>query len=433
MRESTADRAVDGGRIGRALGGVLVAGTIAAATMVSLAPPSQVAAIGACTTNWTARPATALWATAGNWDNGVPDAVGRRLHPGRRRNGRQRRHHVARVDHRQRHRQRRAHHPAGGHDGDADRDAGGRRDRQPRGVAVRRQRHDPRRHRRGTRDLHRTTTAPRVHKAGASTGHDAAPPCGSTNAGTIDVDQSGLWRSVRPGSWARSTYQVAVGTSLTIEQRRRGDPVGTGAYDADGGGTVTVNGELDSHRRRSGRSAPARRRSTPTPPWTPADNYVHRHRQPRLPVRQPDDPRRHFASRRRRHHGPTGGHDRDPRRRCRREQLRGVAFRSAAARSKASAAGADVETFTNHNGATVHKAGTSTGHDAAPPCGSTNAGTIDVDQPVLWRSTGPGSWARSTYQVAVGYVADDEQRRRGDPVGTASYDADRRGHGHRQR
>ena len=261
------ERAVDGGRIGRALGGVLVAGTIAAATMVSLAPPSQVGAIGACTTTWTGVAGNGLWATAGNWDNGVPGAASVACIPEVGAPGRQRRHHAARFDHHRRDRQRRAHHPARQLDRDAQRDATVG-EIVNRGVwRMRRQHHDPglRRHRGG--DLQQPR---RGHTAKGGGLGDSRPPRN---------------RAVRQLRRDRRAGRRPHGRHPTVSCPRRpirSPPVRRLTF-------TSVNGMTQwqrrprRHRRRhgrpstvswtpsgwSGRSDPAKPTSSAPPTWTP--------------------------------------------------------------------------------------------------------------------------------------------------------------------
>jgi hypothetical protein len=55
--------------------GVLMAGmSVVEATIIPLALPTPTGAAPADTTNWAGSGGDGLWATAGNWDNGVPEA-----------------------------------------------------------------------------------------------------------------------------------------------------------------------------------------------------------------------------------------------------------------------------------------------------------------------------------------------------------------------
>ena len=64
------------------------------------------------------------------------------------------------------------------------------------------------------------------------------------NAGTITVD-SGTLDLHRPGALPGTVFHVADGASLFV-QSIDGGTQWSGAYDLDGGGTMTVTGEVDA-------------------------------------------------------------------------------------------------------------------------------------------------------------------------------------------
>ena len=235
-----AERSVHGGRMGRALVGALVAGTITATTMVSLALPSPAAAIGTCTMTWTGAAGDGLWATAENWDNGVPDAASVACIPDVGDNGVDvditlpGSIDVAGIDNSERIIQ-----PAGATVTLTETSAVG--EIVNRGVWRMAANTTLQGSSGGEVETFTNHGGATLHKTGGS---NAAITARFTNSGTIDVGEGSV-SIPSPAYLGTSTYHVAEGATLAISSID-GVTQWQGVHDVDGGGTVTVDGEVDS-------------------------------------------------------------------------------------------------------------------------------------------------------------------------------------------
>jgi Ca2+-binding RTX toxin-like protein/plastocyanin len=207
---------------------------VAAVTVVSVALAAPAGAIPACTTTWTGAGGDGLWATADNWDNGVPDAssvacipdVGAPgvdveiTLPGSLA--------VVGIENRER-----LVMPSSGGVAVTDEIVNHGVWRFANGGAVSGDGGDPESF---------TNTGTVLKQGGNTATFDANVVF--DNTGTIAVDD-GTLRLDRPGVLPGTVFQVAEGASLLV-QSWDGGTQWSGVYDLAGGGTMSVAGEIDA-------------------------------------------------------------------------------------------------------------------------------------------------------------------------------------------